>query len=163
MTEEPPFDGEPALYRRWQSLGVSPVPVPSASLIAAYAEFRLTDPDEIERVEAALAADPAMFDAMLSARHMPAPEIVSVTLLRRAQGLVDGAPQDNVVPFRRRAVAGPSRLRQEMLAWAGVAASLILISTVGFNLGFELEQASNAAPAGTQIDLLDQMAGGGVG
>ena len=161
MSEDAHLELDPGLYRRWRA-AVEPAASPDAAMLAAYAEGRL-EGAEAETVEAALATDPALLETVLAARRGMVPEIASLALLRRAQAAVPSRPDDNVVPFRPR---NPRHrpFRQAVMAWAAMAACLAVISTAGFAIGIEMGQSSDGTgSAGASVDLLGQVAGGGVG
>jgi anti-sigma factor RsiW len=163
---DPPFDRDPALARRWLDAAAAlPAPdTPDALTLAAYAEGRLDDA-AAAAVEAALAADPALLDALLTLRQPAETTIPSAALIQSAQALVgmaagdSGGGQAAILPFRRNATdqrrpaIGSTR---RWLAWGAVAAGLMIVSTAGFNLGMSTAEAFNP-PAATDLtgDLLD--------
>ena len=135
MSDDAPFEPDRPLFEQWrsQSAGASIEP-PDMLTLAAYLEGRL-DEAAAEAVEAALAADSALLDMVLELKQPVEPETVPPAVLVRAQALV--GVSSNVVPLRpaaRRDRVGP------WAAWGAVAASLVLVSTVGFNLGISTEQ-----------------------
>jgi plasmid stabilization system protein ParE len=175
MMDDPPFEPDRALFERWRGtaepMATGPTAPPDALLLAAYAEGRLTGADA-ERVEAALAADPELLDTLLALRLPPETATPSAALIRSAQALVTAGPV--VVPFTRRNTAAgrtPGRVNA-WLAWGAVAASLLLVSMVGFDLGMRTGHVvggpgTNAATAGDDSpnDLLDlsNLAGDDIG
>ena len=169
MNDDAPFQPDRTLYERWRSHTPAPAAPRPASLdaldpivLAAYVEGRL---DEVEAaaLEALLATDPAALDVLLGVAPL-APEIPSSGFIARAQGLV-AARDATIVPFARRpAAAAPRRAVNPWAAWGAVAASLVLISLVGFNLGVQAERNfDDTAGVGTSIDILDQSSGLGDG
>jgi hypothetical protein len=154
MMDDPPFERDRALFAQWRAAAAEPMAsAPDALLLAAYAEGRLTEA-EAAPVEAALAADPALLDTLLALRQPAEPAQPSTMSIQAAQALVAGQSDPVVVPFRRRA-AGLGRFSGG-LAWAAVAASLLLVSMVGFDLGVRTEHVVNAtASADSPSDLLD--------
>jgi hypothetical protein len=159
MNDELPFEKDPALFRQWlrhQPAEFDFMPPdfipPDFMTLAAYAEGNATAA-ESALVEAALAADPALLDATLALGGPITPEIPSAALLRRAQGLRAAPSHRRVLPF---APAARRRL-SPILAWGALAASLVLMSLVGFDVGIRAERAT--MPAAFQVsplDLLDQ-------
>ncbi len=151
MTE--PMDGaeENALWRRWRAATVNgageALPAPDPLLLAAYAEHRLSEAAAGD-VEAWLARHPEAIEDMLAAADSnagPAPYQPSAAALSRAMALV--APDPKVVPFRRPAM--PSQpVWRIAVARVAVAASLLVVSLLGFALGtdaytsFSAEQQS---------------------
>lgn len=117
-----------------------PVSTPTADdmLLAAWLEGQLAE-DEAAPIEAALLDDPDLLEDLLALRlgpgAHPAPE---AAVIARACGLVDGEGQEpgaaTVVAFARPAPAKPRPLFI-LLSWGAVAASVALVSLVGFNLG----------------------------
>jgi|HubBroStandDraft_1064217.scaffolds.fasta_scaffold00011_22 hypothetical protein len=160
MIEDPPFEPDPALVDRWRRAVAAPVgAAPDALVLAAYAEGRSSDL-EIEEVEAALAADPALLDTLLALGRPVQPVIASAAFIGSVQGLVPVGTSPVVVPFfffRPRPAAAGSRARvSPALAWAAVAASLLLVSVAGFDLGMRTERLVNAADTfESPGDLLD--------
>lgn len=108
---------------------------PDPLLLAAYAEGRLEDRLAREMVERWLATDPeaAADVAAIRAGETDAPEIPAAVLERvtaRAEALV-AAPGGRVVAFRQ-ASRGPLR---GFAQWGALAASLVMVSYLGFALG----------------------------
>lgn len=159
MMDDPSFQAGKALFQRWRAASHPAMPTdtaPDALTLAAYAEGRLSDA-EMALVEAALASDPALLDTLLALRLADAPETPSIALVQAAQALVPAQEHPVVVPFQARRGSGASRVNA-WLAWAAVAASLMIVSVAGFDLGIRTEHAVSAADAnGTDSagDLLD--------
>jgi anti-sigma factor RsiW len=159
MMDDPSFDAGKALFQRWRAASHPAMPTdtaPDALTLAAYAEGRLSDA-EMELVEAALAADPALLDTLLALRAEAAPENPSAKLVQAAQALVPAQENTVVVPFPARRGGAASRVNA-WLAWAAVAASLMIVSIAGFDLGMRTEHAVSAAAAtnvDSPADLLD--------
>src|SRR5579859_71797 len=139
MTEPMDRAEENALWRHWRAAAVNAageaVPAPDPLLLAAYAEHRLSEA-AAEDVEAWLAQHPEAIEDVLaaadsnidSARHPPSPGALS-----RAMALV-GEPDPKVVQFRH--PERPSRpVWRIAIARVAVAASLLVVSLVGFALG----------------------------
>src|ERR1700733_7347409 len=141
------------LWRRYRAAAWSPsdspgpagsAAEPAPALLAAYLERRL-DEAEAEPVEAWLAHNP---DAMIllaefspDASDPPAP----LELIRRARGLV----------------AAPARPAwRQAIAWASVAASLLLVGTTGFLAGHDAVDRSEAIASIVGNDLIDGPGGG---
>ncbi|HVJ54485.1 MAG TPA: hypothetical protein VM689_18635 [Aliidongia sp.] len=139
MTDETPFEPDRTLYERWRSLPSAPAAAPpDAMTLAAYLDGRL-DESGSAAIEAALAADPKLLDLLLDLRRPMAAEPAPGGIVARAQALVDALPA-KVVPFRPRRTNGMSAL----MAWGAMAASLVLVSLVGFDLGVRTEQSLSA-------------------
>lgn len=161
MNDDAPFQPDRTLYERWQShasVPADPLDALDPMLLAAYLEGRL-DEDEAAPLERLLATDPAALDDLIACDPV-APEIPSAAFIARAQGLVGTA---QILPFAPRPAA-PRRAVAAWAAWGAVAASLVLISLVGFSLGMQTEQNFNGSTGiGTSIDILDQSSGLGDG
>jgi anti-sigma factor RsiW len=160
MMEDPPFEPDKALAARWRAAAAS-APAPDMLTLAAYAEGRL-DEAAAEAVEAALAADPELLDTYLALRAPAETEAASAALIRSAQALVRTEPV--VVPFPTRKPAAPVKA---WLAWGAVAASLLLVSVAGFNLGMATVPRTDAVSTSDESpsDLLDlsSLAGDDIG
>jgi hypothetical protein len=141
------------LWRRYRAAAESPsgslalagsAPEPVPALLAAYLERRL---DEVaaEPVEAWLVHNP---DAIIllaefspDASSPPAP----LELIRRARALV----------------APPARPAwRQAMAWASVAASLLIVGTTGFLAGHDAVDRSEAIASIVGGDLIDGPGGG---
>jgi anti-sigma factor RsiW len=131
------------------------VAMPSALDLAAYAEGRLSE-GEAEQIELWLAEHPegiADVAAGRDAREVaePAPE----ALFARAMALVREPSGATVVPFRRKPPAMGSW--RAVVAWGGLAASILATSLVGFTLAdgaYAMIASQQAGP-----DLLDPPSG----
>jgi hypothetical protein len=165
MNDDAPFQFDRTLYERWRSHESAPAESPAAldpMLFAAYLEGRLDEADAVA-LEQLFAADPEALDDLLdSGAHPVAPEIPSADFILRAQALVPAAadvrPEAAVLPFTPRLTPRPRVAA--WAAWGAVAASLVLISLVGFNLGMQTERNFNDSTGiGTSIDILDQSSG----
>ncbi len=155
MMDDPPFEPDRALFARWHAArdAAAPAPaLPDAVTLAAYAEGRLDDA-AAEAVEAALAADPDLLETLLALRAPPQPE-AAAAVIRSAQALVRAEPV--VVPFPVRK-PGAARPVKAWLAWGAVAASLLLVSVAGFDMGLATGHDVSATSAGddSPSDLLD--------
>ena len=163
MMDDPPFEPDRALFARWRARDADAPAMPDALTLAAYAEGRL-DEAAAESVEAALAADPDLLETLLALRAPPEPEAASAALIRSAQALVRAEPVVVPFPTRKPAAARPVKA---WLAWGAVAASLLLVSVAGFNLGAATSHAVDTTAAGDESpsDLLDlsSLAGDDVG
>jgi len=161
MNDDAPFQPDRTLYERLRSHESVPAKSPldlDPMLLAAYLEGRLGEA-EAAPIEAILAADPAALDDLI-AYDPVTPEIPSAAFITKAQALVGGA---TILPFAPRP-APPRRLVTAWAAWGAVAASLVLISLVGFSLGMQTERNFNGSTGiGTSIDILDQSSGLGDG
>ena len=166
MMDDPPFEPDRALFARWHAArdaDAAAPELPDALMLAAYAEGRL-DEAAAEAVEAALVVDPDLLDTLLALRAPPEPEAASAALIHSAQTLVRAEPV--VVPFPVRKPAAPRPVKA-WLAWGAVAASLLLVSVAGFNLGAATSHAVDTTAAGDESpsDLLDlsSLAGDDIG
>ncbi len=136
MTEPMDRAKENALWRHWRAAVVSAAgeaaPAPDPLLLAAYAEHRLSETDA-EEIEAWLALHPDTIADIVAggdsntqlAALQPSP-----AALARAMGLIS-EPNPKVVPLR--GPAGP--VWRVAVARVAVAASLLVVSLVGFALG----------------------------
>jgi len=159
MNDDAPFQPDQTLYERWRSHeSVPAVAELDPMLLAAYLDGRL-DEAQAAMLEQLLAADPAALDDLLACEPVT-PEIPSAAFIARAQTLVGGAA---ILPVAPRP-APPRRMVTAWAAWGAVAASLVLISLVGFSLGMQTERNFNGSTGvGTSIDILDQSSGLGDG
>jgi hypothetical protein len=127
-----------ALWRRWRdgkSAAGEAAAEPDASILAAYAENRLsrpgTDPEAdpvVAAVEAWLADNSEALEDVLAARAV-GDSVADAAITARAQALI-ASPQGNVVPLRRTGTGWRSTI-----AWSGIAASLVAAVLIGFSLG----------------------------
>ncbi len=138
MTDRIERAEETALWRRWRAAAATAgeaAPAPDPLLLAAYAEHRL-DEAAAEDVEAWLTGHPEAISDVLSAADSKMDRSQSVepseAALARAMALVPGS-DPKVVPFRHR--ARPVAVWRVALARVAVAASLLVVSLVGFALG----------------------------
>jgi hypothetical protein len=138
MTEPMDRAEETALWRHWRTAVINaagePVPAPDPLLLAAYAEHRLSE-DVADAVEAWLVLHPEAMADVLAARASdtgPLSIQPSEIALARAMALVLGSDH-KVVPFRR--PARPMATWRTAVARIAVAASLLIVSLVGFGLG----------------------------
>lgn len=157
MNDDAPFQPDRTLYERWRSRESVPAETDielDPMVLAAYLEGRLSE-DESVPLERLLAADPAALDDLIACDPVT-PEIPSAAFVSRAQALVGTA---TILPF-----APPRRVVTAWAAWGAVAASLVLISLVGFSLGMQTERNFNGSVGlGTSIDIIDQSSGLGDG
>ena len=120
---------------RWRDAAAAPE-APDPLTLAAYLDGTLEEAAQ-ERVEAWMAAAPEALDLVMALREAGAPEAVPEGLLVRAQGLV------RVRPGPARAGLGTwlgglfsfQMAAWRPVAWAGVTAVLLVVSTGGFELG----------------------------
>jgi hypothetical protein len=128
---------ESALWQHWRAAVVKAAgeaaPAPDPLLLAAYAEHRLSEA-AAEDVEAWLALHPEAIEDVLAAAGSKADVLAAMpeAAVARAMALVP-ASDAKVVPFRR--PARPEVTWRIAVARAGVAASLFVVSLVGFALG----------------------------
>lgn len=185
MTE--PRDGsaqDRALWQRWSTLDEAAKDVgpgdarPDAMDLAAFAENRLGDP-EAAAIAAFLAANPVIAEDVIAASRATeiAPRAGDAALaatIARAAALVPGqagaanrprgdkrAGGDNVVPFR--AARLPASPWPTAARWGALAASLALVSWLGFALGSDAygDLAALDGQAGTRLvdELFDPPGG----
>jgi anti-sigma factor RsiW len=171
MTDDAPLQLDRALYERWRSHGAAaakPTAELDPMLLAAYLEGRL-DEAESSAVEALLATDPAALDDLIDLAGRPTvPEVPSAVVIRDAQALIAvPAAASTIVRFPARELRPANRRLAPWAAWGAVAASLVLISLVGFGLGMQTSRNFNTVSgSGTAIDILDQagaLSGDGIG
>ncbi len=168
MNDDAPFQVDRALFERWRSHESGSADAPATldpMLLAAYLDGRL-DETGAAPIERLLAADPQALDELMNVRAEPiVPEIASARFLRDVQALVP-PKSATVLPFAR-PPAAPRRVAKAWAAWGAVAASLVLISLVGFDVGMQAERTINGSPdTGSSIDIFDQsngLLGDGVG
>jgi anti-sigma factor RsiW len=164
MTEPMDKAEETALWRHWRRAMLNAAgeaaPAPDPLLLAAYAEHRLGE-TEAEEVEAWLALHPEALADVLAARDSEvrppsgqAPEAV----LLRAMGLVPGLAA-TVVPFRR--TVRPAPVWRVAVARVAVAASLLVVSLIGFTLGTDAYTSllNGGQSAALSQDLFDPPTG----
>jgi hypothetical protein len=163
MTEPMNRAEESALWRHWRRAVVNAAgeaaAVPDPLLLATYAEHGLSEA-EAEGVEAWLARHPEAIDDILAATvsksaSLSAPPEAAIA---QAMALVPGS-NPNVAPFRR--PVRPVVTWRVAVARVGVAASLLIVSLVGFALGTDAYtslQTSDPSAALSQ-DLFDPPAG----
>ena len=111
--------------------------VPTPLVLAAYLDDTL-DPAGRAAVEAWMAATPAALELMISARADlgQAPGAAPEDLVSRAQGLVRAPPRVSTgLGAWLRGLIGFEPEAWRPLAWAGVAAALLVVSAGGFELG----------------------------
>ena len=156
MTESMDRAEQNALWEHWRAATVNAageaLPAPDPLLLAAYAEHRLSEA-AAEDIEAWLSLHPKAIEDVLAAVASnigPAVEQPSAAALARAMALV-AEPDSTVVPFHR--PARPSRPAWRVaVARLAVAASLLVVSLVGFALGTD----AYTSLAGDQQSALGQ-------
>jgi hypothetical protein len=137
MTEPMDRAEENALWRHWRAAvakaAAEAAPAPDPLLLAAYAEHRLSEA-AAEDVEAWLAHHPEAIEDVLAAAGSNADVLAAMpeAAVVRAMALVP-ASDARIVPFHRR--TRPEVTWRIAVARAGVAASLLVVSLVGFALG----------------------------
>lgn len=150
MSDDAPLQLNRPLYERWRSTSrAAAVAAPNALVLAAYLDGRLSEA-EAEGVEAALATDPQLLDAFLDLKRPIVPEIPSTALIREAQAAVPATAV--IMPFKSPKVGGRTgnSRTNPWAAWGAVAASLVLVSLVGFDLGIQTERAISW-PVGSEM------------
>ena len=164
MTEPMDRAEENALWRHWRAAVVNATGevAPDPLLLAAYAEQRL-DEAAAEEIEAWLALHPEAIDDVLAARdsntQLAAAAHPSEDVLARGMALVADLDA-TVIPFRR-----PARPLQPVWRVAvgrvAVAASLLVVSLLGFELGTDAYTSLLSADqqAGLSQDLFDPPSG----
>jgi anti-sigma factor RsiW len=152
-----------ALWRMWKAADGNSRP--DALTLAAYADARL-DAAEAADVAALIAEDSELAADVAAARApLDAPDIALDAIIARGQALV-AAPSEVVVPFRPSRqvhVAGTARWR--VARWGSLAASLAVVSWLGFALGNDAYgslatmELRASAPTGAADELLDPPSG----
>jgi anti-sigma factor RsiW len=152
------------LWRRWIDLaGTGASEEPDEMALAAYAEGRL-DLAAAEAVEAYLAAHPEVAEDVAAARGLagaalPARGAELAAAIARASALVPGSG-DRVIAF---AAIRPAAPRWRFAAqWTALAASLAMVSYLGFALGSDASSnlaALDQRRAGLADELLDPPTG----
>ena len=148
---------EDALWQCWRAVQVDAageaVPAPDPMPLAAYAEHRLSE-TAAEDIESWLALHPEVIEDVLTARAASAAaamaEAPSAGALENAMALVSEL-DPRVVPFRRPAQPAPPAWRVAV-GRVAVAASLLVVSLVGFALGTDAYTSLN----GDQQSVLSQ-------
>ena len=124
---------ETALWRRYRLRASAPAGAPPDALtLAAYAEGRL-GPAEMEAVEDWLSADAELAADVATARDAelrPSPE-ADARIVAGVMALVP-AENEHVVALRR-PTASPGW--RGAIRWSAMAASILIVSVVGFALG----------------------------
>ena len=147
MTEETDkSEAGAALWARaregWRTATAAPE-APESLMLAAYLDGTL-DEAALERVEAWMAASPEALEMVISARsaqaaapEAAAPEAAPDGLMSRAQGLVRARPRAARAGLGAwlRGLIGFQVEAWRPVAWAGVTAALLMVSTGGFELG----------------------------
>jgi hypothetical protein len=181
MTE--PRDGsaeDRALWRRWSRMveaaqagnpagaGQPHAVIPDAVTLAEFAENRLSGP-KAAAVEAYLAAHPALAaDVTAAGRAAEVPfrigDAALAATIARAAALVPagsgaagrGRFGDNIVPFR--AARTPAASSWPMAArWGALAASVALVSWLGFSLGSDVYGDLAALDGQSRTRLADEL------
>ncbi len=166
MTDDPKLDSDRALYFSWRAAELraaaagGDVRRPSAMELASYADRTLDDVRK-EAVEAAMAGSPHLLREMLALRRGGLPEHASEKFLDRARQLVPseaparrGADIVKLAPPRK-----PRRYGLELggiVTWGALAASILIVSMLGFNIGMATQQAIEQVPGAAAVDLLEQ-------
>ncbi len=121
----------------WRAATAAP-DAPDSLILAAYLDGML-DEAALERVEAWMAASPEALDLVISARsaQAAAPEAAPDGLMSRAQGLVRAPPHGSRAGLGvwLSGLIGFQVAAWRPVAWAGVTAVLLVVSTGGFELG----------------------------
>ncbi len=142
MTEElDKSEAGAALWARaregWRTATLRPE-APDSMTLAAYLDGTL-DQAALERVEAWMAASPEALERVISARsaQAAAPEAVPDGLMSRAQGLVRARPHGSRAGLGTwlSGLIGFQVAAWRPVAWAGLTAALLVVSTGGFELG----------------------------
>jgi anti-sigma factor RsiW len=154
MTEPMKTAEEMALWRHWRTAVVNAggEAAPDPLLLAAYAEHRL-DETAAEAVEAWLARHPEALEDLAAARELGAAPLAAQppdAAVARAMALVPG-PDPQVVPFRR--AVRPMPVWRFAMGRVAVAASLLIVSLIGFTLGTD---AYTSMLNGDQSSALNQ-------
>jgi hypothetical protein len=159
MTTAPMDRAEAAtLWRRWRMAAVkdaAAIAEPNASLLAAYAENRLS-PTAAAAVEDWLADHPEAIGDILAARQAGEPA-ASATVIARATALI-AAAEAGVVAFRAKAQIRTSSWRVA-IACGGMAASFLITSALGLSLGYDAYMNFSGTSPSLVQEALDPPAG----
>ncbi len=118
----------------WRDAAAAPE-APDPLTLAAYLDGTLEAAAQ-ERVEAWMAAAPEALNLVMALREAGAPEAVPESLLARAQGLVRERPRPAAsLGARLGGLFSFQMAAWRPVAWAGVTAVLLVVSTGGFELG----------------------------
>jgi len=134
--------------------------LPDELTLAAFAEGRLPEAEQAA-IERLLALHPELADDVAFARAAgPAESAGLETVIARASALVP-AGDDRVIPFRRPGTGAP---RWQIAArWSALAASIALVSYLGFalgsNAGSTLASLGSGSSASVGDELLDPPSG----
>jgi len=120
-----------ALWRRWRQAAEGAAEAPDPMLLAAWAEHRL-DEAAAEAVEAWLAFHPEVLEDLIVPGGTLATVEPTAAALARAAALA-AERNAKIVPLRREAA-----MWRVAAAWGSMAASLLAVSLVGFELGGSL-------------------------
>lgn len=127
--------------------------------LAAFADDRLSDEDERDRVAARLAADPDLTGDVAAARAIAAGSVafpnVTEAAVRRAVAIADTAPGPaGIISFPPRPAGHRAGVRavEGVARWAGLAAAAAFAGWLGFAMGsgasLTLSQPAPAAQTG---------------
>jgi anti-sigma factor RsiW len=141
-----------ALWRRWRSAAGPDAPIePDSLLLAAYADNRL-EQARVDQVEEWLAQHPEALEDILAARRAaqsPLPQSAPAAVARAAALVSPGGAQ--VLAFPR-----PAARWRSLAAWGCMAASLVMVSVIGFNLGSDVYATLSGGGTGAlSQELLD--------
>jgi anti-sigma factor RsiW len=155
------------MWERWKmaggasaAAGDEALTLPDELTLAAFAEGQLPAAER-EAVERLLALLPELAEDIAFARAAPPAEAAGLeTIVARACALVP-AGGDRVIPLRRSAAAAP---RWQLAArWGALAASVALVSYLGFALGSNTSSTlafiGSSSPATIGDELLDPPSG----
>jgi len=143
--------------RLWRQYAAGRTPLPDGpeiapDLLAAYLDGK-ADPEAVERIEARMARDPDLLEAVLEFRRLqdaptpPAPPAV----VTRAKTLVTPA-----IPFPHAAVAVAGRWWHK-LQWAAAAAIIIVAGLGGYSFGSDTFAARHTAEQRIQAQVAGEI------
>jgi len=151
MNDDTHNDEDRALFAEWRRVLPPVAEMPAAMMLAAYAENRLDEAAAAE-VEWALVADSSLIDDVLAARH-PDPVLqVTPEIFRRAEAAHRQAQGATIIRFAPRGRPPLTGMRG-VIAWGAVAATVVLVSCMGFDLGIEVQQAIEGTANATPVDI----------
>ncbi len=140
MTEEldKSEDGAELWARAREGWRAATPDAPDSLTLAAYLDGKL-DEGTRAQVEAWMAASPETLETVISVRsaQAAAPEAAPDGLMSRAQGLVRARPRESRAGLGAwlSGLIGFQAEAWRPIAWAGVTATLLVVSTGGFELG----------------------------
>lgn len=149
----PPELPDRELWRRSQETEATPDEAEHLLDLAAFADNRLDDEDEVARLAALLARDAEAADDVAAARVLDvAMAAADAAMVARAVALVgEPRPEAQLIAFPRRAASPPW---YSAATWSGLAAAIAIAGWLGFDLGsgvFNTPRAGHDDQAATEL------------